>query len=126
MQNRSYLREVALQDIRQTLRPTNTKETHLEILVEVPKRLWLNLDTLQPLTLHLRRRLDSIHDLEFHKREERPGSDPRVRPERHEKVREAVNSDREVRDRVRLPPLIELDAVPADDLERELEGRVVS
>lgn len=91
---------------------------YLEVLIKVAQRLRLDLDALQALALQLRRRLDRVHHLVLDEREQRAGANARVRPERHEHVREAVDRDREVRDRVRLPPIVDVDSAAPDDLER--------
>ena len=73
-----------------------TRQTYVDVLVKVTECLWLDFDALQALTLQLGSRLDGVHDLELHEREQRTRADTRVRSERHEEVREPIDGHREI------------------------------
>ena len=88
--------------------------------------LSLDFNTLQPLTLQFRCRLHCVHDRELENGDQETRADDRVRSERHEHIRELVDGDGEVRDGVRLPFLIQVNAIPPDDLEWELPGGIIT
>ncbi len=98
--------------------------TYLDILVESPDRLGLGLDTLQTLALHLRDSLNSVQHRTLDDRKQRAGADERVRAQDSEHIREAIGAHPDVRLGVRLPLLVDVDALPSDDAERKLPGHV--
>ena len=100
------------------------RTTHLDVLVEVLHRAELDLHGLDALALYLRRRLYGVHDRILDDGQQHASADDRVRAERHEHVREAVDAHGEVRRRVRLPLRVQFDAVPPDDLVGKLPGCV--
>ena len=96
--NVRYLREVALHSLSMLFQHAfaRTRQTYINVLIKVTKCLWLDFDALQALTLQLGSRLDGVHDLELHEREQRTRADTRVRSERHEEVREPIDGHREI------------------------------
>ena len=132
----THLREVALRKSKLrvlSLAPTPTPgssrtqgtSTHVDVSIEVPNRPRLDLHALQAVTLEFRRRLHSVSDRALDDGDEHPRADERVRPERHEHVRELVHAHREVRRGIWFPLLVQVNAVPSDDRERQLPGGVI-
>ena len=67
--------------------------THFEVAIELLQRVALDLHASDPLALHLRGSLHRVHHLVLDQREQRARADARVRAQRHEHIREAVDAD---------------------------------